>query len=220
MLVVGWLRGVKFFERDGTLVPGLMRGHDVRHRIRADLQRPGVHLGVARGGVSLHRAVLRRARLLSVSRRAAARAAMGRAGAELCRRRARDRRAAGQCRCQGLARRPPGRRRRRAVGGDHADRQGHARCATPRRKRRSATRSRCRSRSWRCAAWLFGETITHMPGRCRSRCWPIRRSGWWADVRAVVRAGEDLFRQQIVGLHLHHAAVRRRRRPISSCTTR
>ena len=47
---------------------------------------------------------------------------------ELCRRRARDRRAAGRCRCQGAARRSPDRRRRRAVGGDHADRQGDARC--------------------------------------------------------------------------------------------
>ena len=46
-------------------------------------------------------------------------------------------------------------------------------------------------------------------GRCRCRCWPIRRSGWWADVPVVVRAGEDLFGQQIVGLHLHHAVVRR-----------
>ncbi len=25
MLVIGWLRGVKFFERDGTLWPGLLR---------------------------------------------------------------------------------------------------------------------------------------------------------------------------------------------------
>ena len=34
----------------------------------------------------------------------------------------------------------------------------------PRRKRRSATRWRYRSRFWRCAAWIFGETITHVPG--------------------------------------------------------
>ena len=36
MLLIGWLRGVKFFERDGTLGPGLSRA-DLRHRIRADL---------------------------------------------------------------------------------------------------------------------------------------------------------------------------------------
>ena len=40
MLIVGWLRGVNFFQRDGTLVPGLSRA-PVRHRIRADLQRTG-----------------------------------------------------------------------------------------------------------------------------------------------------------------------------------
>ena len=33
--------------------------------------------------------------------------------------------------------------------------------------------------------------------------------GGGPDVPVVVRAGEDLFGQQIVGLHLHHAAVRR-----------
>jgi len=26
MLIVGWLRGVKFFERDGTLLPGVIAG--------------------------------------------------------------------------------------------------------------------------------------------------------------------------------------------------
>ena len=35
--------------------------------------------------------------------------------------------------------------------------------------------------------------------------------GGRADVPAVVCADQDLFRQQAVGLHLHHAAVRRRR---------
>ena len=28
------------------------------------------------------------------------------------------------------------------------------------------------------AAWASGERITHVPGRCRCRCWPTRRSGW------------------------------------------
>ena len=37
LLLIGWLRGVKFFERDGTLGPGLFAGLHVRHRIRADL---------------------------------------------------------------------------------------------------------------------------------------------------------------------------------------
>ena len=31
------------------------------------------------------------------------------------------------------------------------------------------------------AAWISGETITPCSrARCRCRCWPIRRSGWWA----------------------------------------
>ena len=124
LLLIGWWRGVKFFARDGTLWPGLCRRHHLRRRIRADLSRPAFDLGVARGGVSLHRAVFRGARLLFVSRRAAARVAMGRPGLELCRRGAGDRRAAGQCRCRCAARRSPDRRRRRAVGGDHAAGQG------------------------------------------------------------------------------------------------
>src|SRR5712672_1110184 len=50
-------------------------------------------IGWVRGGVSLHRTVFRGAGLLFVSRRAAARIAMGRARLVLCRRRAGDRRA-------------------------------------------------------------------------------------------------------------------------------
>ena len=180
LLLIGWLRGVKFFERDGTLWPGLLRGRHLRHRIRADLSRPAADLGVARGGVSLHRAVLRRARLLSVSRRTAARLAMGRAGLEFCRRRAGDRRPAGQCRCQGAAGRPPDRRRRRAVGGHDADRQGDRADQGAAPKKASATRSRCRSRFWASRPGFPAKPSPMFPGRCRCRCWPIRRSGWSA----------------------------------------
>ena len=134
LLLIARLRGVKMFARDGTLGAGLFAGVLFGARIRADLSRPAADLGVARGGVALHRAVFCRARLLSVSRRAAAPVAMGRAGAEFCRRGAGDRRSAGRCRCQRAARRPPDRRRRRHVGGDHADREGDAAAAGAPRK--------------------------------------------------------------------------------------
>ena len=49
-----------------------LRRAPVRHRVRADLQRTAAHLGIARGRVPLHRAVLRRAWLLSVPGRAPA----------------------------------------------------------------------------------------------------------------------------------------------------
>jgi hypothetical protein len=67
LLVIGWFRSVKFFERDGTLWPGVC-GRHLRHRIRADLSRPAADLGIARRGVSVHRAVLRSPRLPCLSR--------------------------------------------------------------------------------------------------------------------------------------------------------
>ena len=72
--------------------------------------------------------------IVSVSRRAAARLAMGRAGLELRRRGARDRRSPARCRCQGAARRPPDRRRRRLVGGHHRDGEGNGAVAGRARK--------------------------------------------------------------------------------------
>ena len=152
--------------------------HHLRHRIRADLSRPAADLGIARGGVSLHRAVLRGARLLSVSRRAAARVAMGRTGLELCRRRTRDRRAAGQCRCRCPARRSPDRRRRRAVGGDHATGQGH-RAAQGAGGKGPRLPGGDVDPDPRLSRRGFRANESPMsPGRCRCRCWPIRRSGW------------------------------------------
>src|SRR5207248_7394 len=64
---------------------------DFRHRIRADLSRPAADIGVARGGVSVYCAILCRARLVCLSRRTVAGAAMGWPGAEFRRRRAGDR---------------------------------------------------------------------------------------------------------------------------------
>src|SRR6266545_402342 len=77
----------------------------------------------ARGGVSVCGAVLRRARLVCLSRRTVAGAAMGWPGPEFRRRRAGDRGPPDQCRCDGFAGRPADRRRRRALGDYDADRQ-------------------------------------------------------------------------------------------------
>ena len=63
------------------------------------------------------------------------------------------------------------------------------------------------------AAWISGETITHVPGPLSLSL--LAYQAFWVvgpDVPVVVRAGENLFGQQVVGLHLHHAAVRRGRR--------
>ena len=107
------------------------------------------------------------------------------------------------------ARRSHDGRRRRAVGRDHADRQGHAAAL-----RRAGE-----------GAGLSGRDLDPDPRRrrlaVRRKDHPMSRGrcalgdglsgdlGGGSDLHAVVRAGADLFRQQIVGLHLHHAAVRR-----------
>ncbi len=126
MLIVGWLRGVNFLERDGSLVPGLVAG--LLFGIEFVLIFTGLALtSASRAAVFLYTAPFFVALgLLSVSRRAAERVAMERIGLELRRRRTRDRRAAAERRRQGIAGRSPGGMRRRAVGGDHADRQGNA----------------------------------------------------------------------------------------------
>jgi hypothetical protein len=62
------------------------------------------------------------------------------------------------------------------------------------------------------AAWISGETITHIPAAVAVADGLSGVLGGRIDVPVVVCAGENLFGQQIVGLHLHHAAVRRGRR--------
>ncbi len=60
------------------------------------------------------------------------------------------------------------------------------------------------------AAWFFGEKITHVPGSARAIGHRLSGDlGRGSDLCGLVRAGAVLFRQQIVGLQLHHAAVRR-----------
>ena len=164
LLAIGWLRGVKFFERDGTLWPGLIAG--MIFGIEFVLIYRGLLLtSASRAVVFLYTApffvALGSYRL---SRRTAARAAMGRAGPEFCRGRAGDRRPPGQCRCQGLAGRPPDRRRRRAVGGHHADRQGHRADQGAARKRALGYQVALSIPILALAAWISGETITHVPG--------------------------------------------------------
>ena len=100
MLIVGWLRGVKFFERDGTLWPGLIAGTFFgiefvliyRGLLLTSASRAVVFLYTAPFFVALGSYQFLGERLRAL--------AMGWAGLELCRRRARDRRAAGQCRCR------------------------------------------------------------------------------------------------------------------------
>src|SRR6185312_13651435 len=131
--------------------------------------------------------------LLSVSRRAAERSAMGWPGLELCGRRARDRRAATERRCEGIARRPAGCRWWRAVGSNHADCQGNA----PAQRRTGE------------GAWLSGCNIHPDPGLRILAVWRKHHAyakrvidlatglsgilGGGVHLRALVRAGEDLF---------------------------
>ncbi len=100
-------------------------------------------------------------------------------GRELCRRRAGDRRAAAECRCQCAARRSADRRRCGLWAATTLIVKATPRCSTPRRKRRWATRSRYRSRSWPARRWLCGRDRSPRPERAVDcRCWPFRRSGW------------------------------------------
>jgi len=162
-------------------------------RIRADLSRPAADLGV-RAVVFLTRAVFRGARLLCVSRRAAARSQWG-GWPELRRRGAGDRRAAGQCRRRCPARRSPD-RRRGALWARPAAVKATALIRAP-AKRASATRWRCRSR-FSVSRHGLGRTIdpyaraavavaAGLPGVLGGR----------PDVPAVVHAGENLFASKL-----------------------
>ena len=212
LLIIGWLRGVKFFERDGTLWPGLSAGIlfgiefvlIYRGLLLTSASRAVVFLYTAPFFVALGSYLFLGERLRAV--------AMGRAGLELCRRRGGDRRAAAQCRCQCAVRRSPDRRRRFAVGGDHPDRQGHrldqgaggkgprlpGGDIDPDPRFRGVDLGRT---NHPCSRAAVGVAVG-LPGVLGGR----------PDVPGVVRDGQDLFRQQAVGLHLHHPVVRRRRR--------
>jgi len=77
LLLIARLRGVKIFAFRRTLGAGLVAGALFGFEFRADLSRIAADIRLARGGVPLYRAVLCRAGLLSISRRTAARVAMG-----------------------------------------------------------------------------------------------------------------------------------------------
>ena len=63
------------------------------------------------------------------------------------------------------------------------------------------------------ASWLFGEKITHMPERAVDLAVGLSGDlGGGLHLRDLVRTDKDLLAEQIVVVHLHHAAVRRRRR--------
>jgi len=118
MLFVGWLRGVKFFERDGSLGPGLLAGTLFGIEFVLIFTGPGVYLRFARGGyfstprrffVALGSYQFLGERLTALQ--------MERPRSQFYWRRTCDRRAAAECRRHGIAWRPPCRRRRRVVGG-------------------------------------------------------------------------------------------------------
>ena len=126
LFIIGTLRGVKFFERDGTWKPGVIAG--LMFGIEFVLIFQGLRFtSASRAVVFLYTApfFVALGSYQVLGERLGGHAMAG-AGHQLCRRRARDRRAAAQCRFARSARRPDDRRRRRAVGGDHAGRQGHA----------------------------------------------------------------------------------------------
>ncbi len=61
------------------------------------------------------------------------------------------------------------------------------------------------------AAWLSGESLTRLPGATGMVADGLSdRLGGRIDLFALVRAGQDLLRQPVIGLHLHHPVVRRR----------
>jgi drug/metabolite transporter (DMT)-like permease len=106
LLIIGWLRGVKFFERDGTLWPGVFAG--VLFGIEFVLIYRGLLLtSASRAVVFLYTApfFVALGSYLFLGERLRA-SQWGGLALSFCRRRAGDRRAPGQCRCQGAARRP------------------------------------------------------------------------------------------------------------------
>src|SRR5258705_4234598 len=175
--------------------------------MRADLPRPVADIGIARGVVSLHRAVFRGAGFLSVSRRAAARVAMERAGLKLRRRGAGDRGSPAQCRCQRAAGRSDDRRRRRIVGGHHFAGEGDAAAAGAAGKGArlpggavdpdSGVRGVDFGRNHDQGSRSAGAVADGLSGVLGGRI----------DVSAVVHTGQNLFRQQAVGVYLHHTIV-------------
>ena len=61
------------------------------------------------------------------------------------------------------------------------------------------------------AAWISGETLTRVPGPLALSLMAYQAVlGGRIDVSAVVWAGQNLFRQQIVGFYLYHPFVWRR----------
>ena len=180
LLAIGWFRGVKFFERDGTLWPGVIAGVIFgiefvliyRGLQLTSASRAVVFLYVAPFFVALGSYVFLRERLRAAQWGGLA---LSFAGVAL---------AIGvpqaNVDAKGLAGRPPDRRRRRALGGHDADRQDHradqGACGKGARLSGGAVDpdSRCSPRGYRA------KPSPTFPHPCRWCCWPIRRSGWWA----------------------------------------
>jgi uncharacterized membrane protein len=188
MLLAGWLRGVKFFRHDGTLVPGLFAG--VLFGVEFVLIFSGlVFTSASRAAVFLYTAPFfvalgsyqflgERLSLLQWSGLGLSFAGVALAiGVPQPNVDAKVRWAI--CRC----------RRRSAVGRDDADRR-HA-AAQRGAEKALATRSRCRSRS-RLRLMAVRRDYHPYPGAL-SISLLAYQAVWWLHLRAVVRAGEDLF---------------------------
>ena len=207
LFLIARVRGVKLFERDGTLRAGLLAG--VIFGVEFVLIYRGLLLtSASRAVVFLYTAPFFVAfGSYVVSRRTAARLAMGRACAVLRRRRAGDRGSPGRCRRQGAARRPSDNRRRSAVGGDHADRQGLGAVACARGKGPGLPGGALGPDSGVCGL-DFGRNPD--PGSRPAGADTDGLSGGLGgriDLFDLVCAGQDLLRQQIVGIYLYHPFV-------------
>ena len=164
LLLIAWLRGVRLFERDGTLGPGLFAGLMF-----------GFEFVLIYRGLLLTRRCGRWC--FSTPRRSSWRSAPTSFSASGCapRNGAGSRLSfAGVALAIGVPQADVDAKvllgDLMIVGGgalwarDHADGEGDHAAARPRRKRRWAIRSRSRFRFWRLAAWISGETLTHVPG--------------------------------------------------------
>jgi len=182
MLTIGWLRGVRFFERDGTLGAGLFAGCCLRRRIVL-IFRGLLLTSASRRGVSLTRRFSWRS-LLSVLGERLRVAQWGGLGLSLPAWRSRSGCRSAMWNANVLfgdllivvaAR----------YGGHHADREGDRAAESRAGKRRWPTRWRCRSRFWVRVVDFPAKPLTRVPGPWRY-LWCL--SGGWV-VGLTFRSG-------------------------------
>src|SRR5262245_56518396 len=185
----------------------------VRVRVRADLPRPRPDQREPRLALHLHRAVLRRHRRALVSARRPLRAlAVARPRSVLCRDGGRVRRARSGCRHAHAGRGPHAPSRRRRLGRHHAGGQGNEPGAGALREDAalSAHHIRAGAGAGRGGLRRAGGRGTLRAGRgLAALSDAVDRGG---HLSRLVRVDPALFGEPAFGLHLPHAAVRRRRR--------